>query len=295
MKSRWIVLPLWIGLASACAAQASDCIDFRSWDALANKRISPMGQSVLDSGGYWMHGETSHFVFHGTSARPLAALAPEAEFYFRKIQAVVGATAAGMRVHVYVVSDSKTWAALQKQAGARADGLAMQAEDEIFILENDGLAGADRLPHEIAHYQIWTMFGYRVPVWLDEGVAAYAGWKAAEAWHKSKGRKLVRTVPGIPAGRWIALDRLTALDQYPAGDEGAAFQRESEELVTGIARKIGDDQLSSVLGAVSADSRGWRTFLRERYSYTDADFQWLENEVRTRCERGTNEEMQSNP
>ncbi len=270
-----------LAAATRAAGEAPPCA-LKPWEELSDRRLTSLGREVLRAGGDgWLHCETDHFVFHAASRAVLTGVVELAEFAYTKVSASVGTERAGRKGHFFIVEKPAVWARVQDKADPGRYSLAMQFQNDIFILQDTNqAANVARVPHEMVHFRLWQIYGKRVPLWLDEGLASHVGWDVARSYYRLKRRELVRALPAAPAVNLQALDRLTSLTSYPVA-KGAviAFSRQCEELVGAIARRIGRDNLAPLLRAVTNWRIPWREYLRDQYGYTDRDFAELERVV----------------
>ena len=277
-KTVWLVAFATVALA----ATALPLFTLKSWNDLADRDVTPLGRAVLNAGKPdWVHAESDHFIFHASTTGAIAVVAAEAEFALAEINDVLGTNEVRRKGHVFVVGERRIWEKVLQGTDRKDDSLAMQMQNDLFILkESNSVVNVRRVPHEMVHFRLWQLYGSRVPVWLDEGLAGYIGWKVAVAEHALSGKRLVRAPPYLKREHLLSLEQLAGMAAYPA-DSGASavFYIEAELLVSAIARKIGDDKLAEFVKAVSVDGIPYDKYLRDRFSFADSDFAWLENEI----------------
>ncbi len=278
----------WAGLISAAAVFSvfgADEVALLAREKLSDPEVTPVGESVLAAAkAEWVHGESAHFIYHAESAEAIRLFASEAEFAYRKTVADVAAGKTDKKGHLFIVSDRRIWDRVLRGGDRRKDSLALQMEDDLFVLAGtNGPATPVQIPHEIVHLKLWQLYDGRVPMWLDEGMAGYLGWKAALAYAQTQRKKLVRTFSAVDPSNIKTLDELTAMTAYPENAADAqAFCRQSEELVRGIGRKIGDENLWALANDTAGGEVSWKEFLRTSFAYSDNEFAWLEREVKRR-------------
>ena len=287
-----------VGAALLCGLAASGravvSYEVRGWREWPKDELTPLGRRVLSAGGPWIHAESAHFILHAASEEAIASSVGEAEFSLQKAMWYVEPARARVlsvesrladdshpKAQYFIIEKPRTWRVVQKAADPSKYSLAMQLENDVFTFrDTNAPASILRVPHEMAHLAMWRVHGRRLPLWLEEGTAAYVGWRIAETYHTTSGRVLVRALPPVKAEDALSLAALTAMRRYPeTHGAGVAFYRGAEELVRAIARKTGDDRLGEFLQAVAAGTP-WRDVLRERFGFSPVDFQGLENEVR---------------
>ena len=270
------------GVWNCCALKAEI-----SWDDLGDRKVTALGRSVLKAGGLtWSHAEGSNLVFHATAPELIASLGPVGEFLDRRMTLYLGVGRGKRKNHVFLVGDDALWNEAIRGGDRRKDSLGVQFRTDLFLLIRlDSAAMVYALSHEMAHFRLWQRYGDDVPLWLDEGVASYAGWEAAQDYMLSVGKDLYRDRPSIGVKQFMTVDALTAVKAYPAGEAAfRAFCRESEELVYVIARKIGKDRLADFIDAVAGDELSWKEALQTRFGCDESVFTDLENEVTVRLQ-----------
>lgn len=272
-------------LLFASAAALAAALEVKPWRALSSREVTPLGRAVLSTRWRWAHGESEHFVVHAASADAAASAADQAEYAYRKagwyLRPALTETAG--KAHLFVVDSGRTWDKVLRGGGRRRDSLSMQVRGDVFVqADTNGPSAVVRLCHEIVHLRLWQTYGDAVPVWLDEGLAAYVGWNAADAYQALQGKRLTGTRPGIPGDQILPLDELTQAADYPADQAAAiALYREAEELVATIATEIGDAKLGAFVRGV-AGGAAWKDVLREQFAFTKGQLATLEEEVLAR-------------
>jgi hypothetical protein len=241
--------------------------------------LSPFARKVLKMGRVgWVCAESRHFICYASDASHLAAIQNAAEFaYARAVEFLPGATG-GRKGRIFSV-DEEMWARVLRKADRRRDGLAIQSENEIFVMQSGSTADvAVRIAHEVVHYRVWQLWGSLVPVWLDEGLAGCLGWDIAEAYRLKMGWQLSRRWGDAPPPV-SDLAKLMKTADYPApGPEAEAFYRQSEALVRAIARNIGYGKLHHFVAGVTEETLSWDAYLRDRFGFSEYDFRWLAEE-----------------
>jgi hypothetical protein len=262
----------------------------KPWSELSSRELTPLGKIVLKVGGdAWTHAESPHFIFHTTTTNGLGILVGEAEYAYQKVSWYLG-TAPAAKGHLFVIDRPEIWRQVQRRADPSKYGLAMQLQNDIFVLQEENwMSRVVRVPHEVVHFRMWQLYGDRTPIWLDEGLAACLGWRVAWWYRKSQGREVVRTLPAVDAKYLLTLDRLIAQRRYPdARGMGLGFYRQSEELVCAIAERLGYDRMGDFVRAIAGERLYWKDVLRERFNYTDADLLKLEETVKSRSQEERN-------
>lgn len=141
----------------------------------------------------------------------------------------------------------------------------------------DPLKTAFRAGHECAHAVLALQFGAGVlPLWLEEGLAQLAGWRAADAFARTSG---LQSRPVPPPEPWLDFDALVAADGYP-GDPAsvAAFYWQSALLVRALHARLGPAAFGELLSA-AASGGDVSAHLREKCWFADGDFERLRRAV----------------
>jgi hypothetical protein len=141
----------------------------------------------------------------------------------------------------------------------------------------DPLKTAFRAGHEGAHAVLAMRFGAAVlPLWLEEGLAQLAGWRAAEAFARTES---LQSHPVPPPEPWLDFDTLVSLSDYPADPAAvAAFYWQSALLVRTLHARLGPAAFSDFLSA-AASGTNLSSYLKEKCWLSDADLSRLRRSV----------------
>jgi hypothetical protein len=185
------------------------------------------------------------------------------------------------RTTVVLIDNATAWDDLLSAGGFRPDGLALHVADEIYLLvDGEGLR-PERLAHESVHRVLRDVVG-RIPLWLDEGLASYLGWRAARICRSREGFELTQSYP-VCDGALLAWSDITSRRAYPPDpQEARLFYRQSEELVTAIAEAVGDANLLEYAKAVARRPARWQKILASRWGMSESDLKELEVKVEAR-------------
>lgn len=171
----------------------------------------------------------------------------------------------------------------------RPEPAAFQQDDDLSIgTEKDPLKLGFRLSHEFSHWLVQKQFTAQPPLWLDEGLASLAGMKTADTCARVFKRNLERPVSPRLEKNLFSIDELVALQDYPAdGDRVAAFYWQAEALVNALREKLGPREFIYYLELMcSPETRDWTKPLRERWYFSDWDFQFLARQIRPGATNG---------
>ena len=165
----------------------------------------------------------------------------------------------------------------------RVEAFAVQTGDEIRLRPGDDpLKLAFRLGHELAHWLTYKRHPVRPPLWLDEGLAQLVGAAAADVCARTSKQSLERPRPPNLDQNLFALAELIALSAYPKTEaRSAAFYWQAEALVQALHQRLGPAEFAVYLGMLSVPNPpNWQAPLRERWYFSDWDFNWLAGQIR---------------
>ena len=169
----------------------------------------------------------------------------------------------------------------------RVEALATQQGDEILLRAGaDPLKLAFRIAHELSHWLVSKRHPVRPPLWLDEGLAQRVGAAAADTCGRTQKQTAGRSRPPKLDRNLFAIDELTGLQAYPKTEaRSAAFYWQAEALVAAIRNRLGPVEFTVYLGLLAAPGApDWRTPLRDRWYFSDWDFQWLAQQIQPKTE-----------
>lgn len=203
----------------------------------------------------------------------------------------LGAVPSTARLEVQALTSVSAWSKMARRQGWRADSLAMQQGGKISILwSTNQAANSQRLAHEICHWRLWLECRTPLPLWLEEGLTIYAGKRVAAGWAYQRGMLITRETPDLATNQLYNLGALAAVSAYPENaQQAAAFYRQSESAVRYIVQRIGKTQLPQFVSGVSAPRGEWQALLRERWGWTDQDFDDMSRQIQAIGERGVSE------
>lgn len=164
----------------------------------------------------------------------------------------------------------------------RVEVSASQQGDEIQLqADDDPLKLAFRIGHELSHWLVAKRYPVRPPLWLDEGLAQVVAAAAAETCARTQKQSLERPRPPKLDRNLYSLDELIALQAYPqTADRSAAFYWQAEALVHALRERLGLVEFTVYLGILSSPSPpAWQAPLRERWYFSDWDFNWLAQQI----------------
>ncbi len=164
------------------------------------------------------------------------------------------------------------------------ESFSSQQKNEIHLqTDGDSLKVAFRIAHELTHWLVFRQHATRPPLWLDEGLAQRIAALAADTYARTQAQKLERPVPDQLGQHLLTLDELIQVQTYPKGKaRSAAFYWQAEALVNAIHGRLGLAEFKVYLGLLcSPPPPDWQTPLRERWYFSDWDFNWIAQHIRT--------------
>ena len=186
----------------------------------------------------WQEKASTHFrVFYQQNSAFAAAVLEYAEVYYSQIRLDLGLTHVVHRDHVPWLWDKRCQIylypnryAYQQATGAPAwsSGFVNYSQRMVYSHLEVSSFLEQTLPHELAHIMFREFVGfdnYRIPRWLDEGVAQYAELsRRAEAWGVMQ--------QGLAQGIYIPLSQLNALHVgHASGSTAHVFYTQAATLV----------------------------------------------------------------
>jgi len=163
-----------------------------------------------------------------------------------------------------------------------AETFAIQEGDTLRLrMTNVPLNLSFRMAHEFSHWLVSKRYPARPPLWLDEGLANEVGGKAAAIIARTNSQKLERPKPAQLSEKAYTLEALTQLRGYPRSEARiAAFYWQAEALVQAIRKRLGDTEFAVYLGLLASPAApDWQAPLRERWYFSDGDFEWLARQI----------------
>lgn len=238
-----------------------------TWSNLSDRDFSPLVQLVQDAEGKrWRHAESSRVVAHARSLDELAATMDEAHHAWHEAGRELNLREPAVRARVVYVYEGATWETLGREAGIRPDGLALQAGRDILLKVDDTMSNRlDRVAHEMVHFRLREVYGDRLPLWLEEGLATLMGMSITRNYNNRLGRALAGAWPGVPVEGLLEPELLFNAAGYPPSPGAAqAFGRQAAELTAQVRDRIGLDRWPMAVQEIG--QRGdWRSVLASGY------------------------------
>lgn len=238
-------------------------LDAQSAGEAGGDGVSSLAQSVFRASTQnWVRVEHGMFHCWAGTEQEAGDTCSDAEFAWRRITGYLGQEPRGGPIRLFVVSDRALWHRVVQSADRRRDSVAVQAGDEVFILREAGQAWElPRLPHELVHVKLWRLYGRKVPLWVDEGLATYLGWHTAEAREWEQTVVLSRRKERIPEAERRSPAELQQVRSYR--NVGPSFYAQVEEMIAIVVRLQGVDALGDLARKVVEKDWTWETYLDE--------------------------------
>lgn len=248
--------------------------------------FSPLARQLWKAvGGKWIRSEGRTFHIYGPSPWEVADVRAEADLAWAALGSWLGPDPAPRPARIFVVGDREVWNRVLRGADRRKDSIAIQAEDEIFLLrEPDAPADPARLPHELVHLKLWRRFGDRVPLWLDEGLATHLGQRAAERVARESRTPVHPNKARYPSVQLRTPAEIQAVRSY--AEVNAAFYRQAAEMVAVAARRTGDDGLGEFARVLVDEGLSWEDYLFGRLGLSAAEMEEARRQVGVDLESG---------
>jgi hypothetical protein len=202
----------------------------KSWNQLSDTNVSATGRAALAiDASQWRHGETEHFILHyGWSGDKIARSAEE---FYAEIREFFGNRPdlmADRKSHIYAMHIPGDWEKFLKTVGMPPSTGGFTHGNEFFFFSMGDDGEFDRRSrvqtHEMTHLLFHRFFRNYPPLWLNEGIAEYFGFRKT-----STSMEFRRAV--IQPMRFN-LDALFAATDYPSDPKAVqAFYAEAVVIV----------------------------------------------------------------
>ena len=249
------------------------------------KAFSPSAKALLKEGVWWTVN-TEHFDCWDRAKDALSRRADLIEYAYRKAGFWLGGEPAAFRGRYFLIDDPATWRRIPEVAD-RSDAVSFQEGPEVFVLVSaQSAVNAVRIAHEIVHLRLRQVCAGDLPLWIDEGLSSYLGWKIAEGYGRLQRSVLTQELPDLQAEQLVANREITERTTYPRSEaEARIFYRQADALIRAVAYRIGDDHLSEWLGALCGGKVSWQDVLTRDFGFSGQDFEALESEMKKNAMR----------
>ena len=205
-----------------------------SFAQLTHHDRNPLGTKALAiNAADWKHGETEHFIYHYQRSYVATPVAVEAEFHFRVVLKELGQTEAQWpeKAHIYIFERPADWQSFQSAGQLEPWTGGIQSGSSLFIVRNPAYKFSDNtLGHEVVHLMVRRLYGMRVPLWLNEGLAQCLSKNAHASYQRARGYLAKPYSNGIPGEKLLSLTALMTMS-YPPAAQVETFYDQSERLV----------------------------------------------------------------
>jgi hypothetical protein len=229
-----LLLQLAIAAQFATAQTGLNSLPEVSFAALTQHDRNPLGTKALAiNAADWKHGETEHFIYHFQRSYVATPVAVEAEFHFRVVLKELAKSDVVWteKAHIYIFEKPADWESFQSAGQLEPWTGGIQSGSSLFIVRNPAYKFTDNsLGHEIVHLMVRRLYGARVPLWLNEGLAQTLSKNAHAAYQRARGYVAKPYSNGIAAEKLFPLRTLTAM-HYPPAAQVETFYDQSERLV----------------------------------------------------------------
>jgi hypothetical protein len=204
---------------------------------MSERNVSRQGDQALNIKGItWQHSESDHFIFHTEVGFAVTQLVGVAEWSYATIKKDLDITQDSFerKCHVYVFLNESAWQHFVGEGKMEpwTGGWCTGRELFFFSRPNFKFQGTT-LPHEMTHLVIHRFVGGDVPLWLNEGLAEFEGFRLYRSYLKTRNYSLQNVHDHLDRDQYIPLDTLTSAVDYPRStEEVTAFYTESQQLVS---------------------------------------------------------------
>ena len=220
-------------LAYPMPARSADKIPPVAWNQLEDQELSADARLALFmGGGSWRHARTKHFYYHYADEAKALEIYESAEFYYRWICHFLGVDSSrpSNPIHLFLFQDAALWNNFKRHSNPSEPVINAYSDGwDIFIFEGGSRWTSRRsLVHEMAHRLLSKVFEKPVPLFLNEGFAQIAAYKAIAS-DFTKNQFDQRKLPKLKTESYVPLKSFSGVNAYPA--DLANFYLESEWLV----------------------------------------------------------------
>ena len=135
------------------------------------------------------------------------------------------------KAHIYIFEKPADWAVFQSAGQLEPWTGGIRSGSSLFIVRNPAFKFTDNsLGHEVVHLMVRRLYGDRVPLWLNEGLAQCLSKNAHASYQRARGYLAKPSSNGIPAEKLFALSALATM-HYPPAAQVDTFYDQSERLV----------------------------------------------------------------
>lgn len=238
MRCLAVLLPLccWSAVANAQLTSTTgiNSLPEVPFAQLSQPDRNPLGMKALAiNAGDWKHAETEHFIYHYQRSYVATPVAVEAEFHFRVVLKELAKTNVqwSEKAHIYIFEKPADWESFQSAGQLEPWTGGIQSGSSLFIVRNPAYKFTDNsLGHEVVHLMVRRLYGARVPLWLNEGLAQCLSKNAHASFQRARGYLAKPYSNGVPAEKLIPLSTLTTMS-YPPAAQVETFYDQSERLV----------------------------------------------------------------
>ena len=229
----------------------------------------------------WQHSESDHFIFHTEVGFAVTQLVGVAEWSYAEIKKDLGITQDSFerKCHVYVFLNQPAWqhfigeGKMEPWTGGWCTGR------ELFFWSRPNFKfQGTTLPHEMTHLVLHRFVGGDIPLWLNEGLAEFEGFRLYRTYLKMRNYTLPNVRDHLERDQYIPLDSLTSAVDYPRStDEVTAFYTESERLINFLYYQHGGREPLMRFLKLQSEGARFDSAWRDVYGTKSSDPQVFEN------------------
>ena len=251
-------------------------------DEMSEHSVSRQGDMALGIKSItWQHSESDHFIFHTETGFAVTQLVGVAEWSYAEIKKELGITQDSFerKCHVYVFLNQPAWqhfvgeGKMEPWTGGWCTGR------ELFFWSRPNFKfQGTTLPHEMTHLVLHRFVGGDIPLWLNEGLAEFEGFRLYRTYLKLRNYSLPNVRDHLERNQYIPLDSLTSAVDYPRStDEVTAFYTESERLISFLYFQHGGREPLMKFLKLQSEGARFDSAWRDVYGTKTSDPQVFEN------------------
>ena len=227
--------------------------------SIDRKSISAFGWQIIRDDQNARLARTENFFIFAPDEKRIRAIAAEAEFSLAYLRSeLTGAGRVFAPAYLLMVSNEEVWNKATHKHRIRKDGLALQLNRELIF--NDAIESPprpDRIAHELTHLLLSEIHPGGLPLWLEEGLAGYHGWRCAIKFQELDRVTWTRSQPVMSEDKIISFEDMLGTTAYPdEQDEARMFYRQAEELVATLQDEMGSARFAVFTAGMAHPENG---------------------------------------
>jgi len=251
-------------------------------EELSERTVSRQGDMALSTKSItWQHSESDHFIFHTEAGFAVTQLVGVAEWSYAEIKKDMGITQDSFerKCQVYVFLNQPAWQHFVGEGRMESWTGGWCTGRELFFWSRPNFKfQGTTLPHEMTHLVLHRFVAGDIPLWLNEGLAEFEGFRLYRTYLKERNYTLQNVRDRLNRDQYIPLDTLTSAVDYPrTTDEVTAFYTESERLISFLYYQHGGREPLMKFLKLQSEGARFDSAWRDVYGTKSSDPRLFEN------------------